>query len=79
MVVACKNEYSSLFTIALVEQLLIALALGRGRFKVGNAPSFNDLQEVPTYIPSAVKCFSQIICVIQFFHLKVYRAVSISE
>ena len=57
MVVACKNEYSSLFAIALVEQLLVALTLGRGRFKVGNAPSFNDLQEVPTYIPLAVKCF----------------------
>ena len=60
MVVACKNEYSSLFAIALVEQLLVALALDQGRLKVGNAPSFNDLQEVPTYVPSAVKCFSQI-------------------
>ena len=42
---ACKNEYSSLFSIALVERLFVALALGRGRFKVDNAPSFNDLPE----------------------------------
>ena len=34
-----------LSSIALVERLLVALALGQGRFKVDNAPSFNDLQE----------------------------------
>ena len=33
------------FLIALVERLLVALALGGGRFKVGNAPSFSYLRE----------------------------------
>ena len=39
-----KSEYSSNFSIALVEQLLVALGLGRERFKVGNAASFIDLR-----------------------------------
>ena len=49
-----KSEYFSNFSIALVEQLLVALALGRERFKVGNAASFIDLR---AYIWSAVKFF----------------------
>ena len=52
-----KSEYSSNFSIALVEQLLVALALGRERFKVGNAASFIDLR---AYIWTAVKFFLQI-------------------
>ena len=42
---SCNNAYSSRFSIALFDQLFVALALavGRGRFNVGRAPSFNDL------------------------------------
>ena len=35
----------NILSVALVERLLVALALVRRRFEVGNAPSFNDLQE----------------------------------
>ena len=38
---SCNNEYSSRFSIALFDQLFVALtlALGRGRFNVGRAPT----------------------------------------
>ena len=40
------DAYSSRFSIALFDRLFVALALalGRGRFNVGKAPSFNDLR-----------------------------------
>ena len=43
---SCNNAYSSRFSIFLFDQLFVALALafGRGRFNVGRAPFFNDLQ-----------------------------------
>ena len=42
----CDNAYSSRFSIALFDSLFVALALalGRGRFNVGRALSFNDLR-----------------------------------
>ena len=43
---SCNNAYSSRFSIAHFDRLFVALALavGRGRFSIGRAPSFNDLQ-----------------------------------
>ena len=43
---SCNNAYSSRFSIAHFDRLFVALALaiGRGRFSVGRAPSFNDLR-----------------------------------
>ena len=45
VVVLVKMNILLFFSIVVVERLLVALTFGRGRFKVGNAPSFNDLRE----------------------------------
>ena len=43
---SCDNAYSSCFSVAYFDRLFFALALvlGRGRFNVDRALSFNDLR-----------------------------------
>ena len=45
VVVPVKLNIVPFFSIALLEKLLYAFAIGRGKFKFGNASSFSDLRE----------------------------------